>query len=845
MLGSLNQLKLPDAWQHQAVTWLREGADVIVSAPTGAGKTYIFELLHQSGDLDGQAVYTVPTRALANDKYAEWKDAGWDVGIATGDVSENVHAPVVVATLETQLERLMRGDGPSLLVIDEYQMIADSARGSHYEGAVALAPADCRLLLLSGSVANPQDVADWLIRLGRDARVVITAERPVPLEEAPWEALPQRMSRHFTTFWPKFAASVLLADLAPLLIFSPRRKDAQSIARRLADDLPQGEPLSLTQEQRAACGKELCALLEKRIAYHHSGLSYAARAGVIEPLAKAGQLRVIVATMGLAAGINFSVRSVHVAATTFHDGTAEHRLSPDELLQMYGRAGRRGLDEKGWVITNRQGPTIHDARAGRLHRSSVLAWPMFLRVMKHAALREENPFSAAEEFANRLFAKAPPLLGLEPDEPDNAMPGHALEEAKAMFGLEATQHQIFNSLGQWEPVSKQERQLRPLHETVGASIERIAPTLSVATNVAAFAQGLGRVCKLEPVLGGGASEEERALYGVQVPLGMKVGEEPGAIRPTKALRKRLKLPRQQQTLTLEEVEVLHGEAIAEWLLAKIEGASHDPLPKWIGVTEANDLMLAIFDLREVRVPAYQDSHGQLLWSPQEQTVTIRHETDVRLSTGQEIVPARAPRSGSPIHTWRSLGLIDADGVPTRRGEIFSFFHHGEGLAIAAALEEEDYPTEELVSHLANLRSGSKFELPVPCGSERLAAVCRGAYGYVHYHGYLEQGLPIDYGEGAAELLDTLLHPASPEFQELRRGVAPGDISRAYVEWLSLLRHINHAPEYDWHRWQSLQKAARETLKEHTMALRHLFHLDLPALTNKQKTGKVKHYLMVR
>jgi len=67
--------------------------------PTGAGKTYVFELLHESRSLEGQAVYTVPTRALANDKFAEWKDKGWDVGIATGDLSDNIHAPVLVATL--------------------------------------------------------------------------------------------------------------------------------------------------------------------------------------------------------------------------------------------------------------------------------------------------------------------------------------------------------------------------------------------------------------------------------------------------------------------------------------------------------------------------------------------------------------------------------------------------------------------------------------------------------------------------------------------------------------------------------------------------------------------------
>ncbi len=556
---------------------------------------------------------------------------------------------------------------------------------------------------------------------------------------------------------------------------------------------------------------------------------------MIEPLAKAGQLRVIVATMGLAAGINFSVRSVHVAATTFHDGTSEHRLSPDELLQMYGRAGRRGLDERGWVITTRQSPTLNDARAGRLHRSSVLAWPMFLRVMKHAALRAEDPFSAAEAFANRLFAKAPPLLGLEIQEPDNPPPGQALDEAKALFGLEATQRQIWNTEGIWEPRAKQDMQHKPLGEVWIATMDKIAPALTIPSVLAPLAQGVGRVCRLP-------MDADPARYGIQMPLGTRTSAEAAEVNPTKSLRKRLRLPRKTQSLPLEEIEVLYGEPLARAVLEKLDGAKQEPLPAWIGTTESNGLVYALFDLSMVEVPFYEDSIGRGIWSPLERVIAIRNETKVE-SIGDPAA-ARAPRSGSPIHSWRSLGLVDARGVPTRRGEIFSFFHHGEGLAVAAALEDESYPVDELAVHLANLRSGAKFDLPIPCGSERLAATCRAAYGYVHYHGYLDQGLPIDYGEGAAELLGTLLHPGSGEYVDMRRGIAAGDISRAYVEWLSLLRHISHAPEHEWQRWRDLQHAARATLKQHTSTLRHLFHLDLPPLTNKQKTGKVRHWLMV-
>src|SRR5260221_10857029 len=148
---ALNEVTVPDLWQQQAVAGLREGKDVVVQAPTGAGKTLIFELWSNGGKNRGQAIYTVPTRALANDKLAEWRARGWDVGIATGDLAENLDAPVIVATLETQKSRLVQGEGPSLLVVDEYQMLSDPDRGLNYELAFALAPAHTQFVLLSVS----------------------------------------------------------------------------------------------------------------------------------------------------------------------------------------------------------------------------------------------------------------------------------------------------------------------------------------------------------------------------------------------------------------------------------------------------------------------------------------------------------------------------------------------------------------------------------------------------------------------------------------------------------------------------------------------------------------------
>src|SRR5207253_7737181 len=150
-----------------------------------------------------------------------------------------------------------------------------------------------------------------------------------------------------------------------------------------------------TSEQRLAVGEHLAKLFKSRIAYHHSGLGYGGRAGVIEPLAKAGQLRVVVATMGLAAGINFSLRSVALAGESYRRDQAEQLLKPDEILQMFGRAGRRGLDETGFVLITANELRLLDARPGHLSRSGSVDWSALLNLMASAAERGLEPFREA------------------------------------------------------------------------------------------------------------------------------------------------------------------------------------------------------------------------------------------------------------------------------------------------------------------------------------------------------------------------------------------------------------------------------------------------------------------
>ena len=214
----------------------------------------------------------------------------------------------------------------------------------------------------------------------------------MPLEETHPNVHRTRLSRDIRGYWPKFIATALAEDLGPILLFAPRRSNAEKLARQLSQQLPNQDPLILTDKQKQLVGDHIARMLHNRVAYHHSGLSYAARAGVIEPLAKAGQLRVVVATMGLAAGINFSLRSCALAAASYKRGGVEYPIRGDEILQMFGRAGRRGLDEVGYVLVGANDVRLRDAFPCQLSRSGLVDWGALLGIMHAAIQGGRDPF---------------------------------------------------------------------------------------------------------------------------------------------------------------------------------------------------------------------------------------------------------------------------------------------------------------------------------------------------------------------------------------------------------------------------------------------------------------------
>ena len=821
----LNSVKVPDLWQQQAIAALRQGRDVVVQAPTGAGKTLIFELWSNQGKNRGQAIYTVPTRALANDKLAEWRARGWDVGIATGDLTDNLNAPVLVATLETQKNRLVQGDGPALLVVDEYQMLSDLDRGLNYELAIALAPAHTQLLLLSGSVANPQDVVRWLQRLGRQAVLVRHDQRPVPLEEVHANSLSYHLPSEIRGYWPRLVAKSLAEDLGPILVFAPRRQAAEALAGELARQLPTPNPLQLSPEQKLIVGEQLTRMLKSRVAYHHSGLSYGARAGVIEPLAKAGQLRVVVATMGLAAGINFSLRSVALAAESYRRDEAEQLLKPDEILQMFGRAGRRGLDEMGYVIISANELRLLDAHPCHLSRSGAVDWAALLGLMSAAARRGQDPFTQGVLIQERLFTTKPILLGVEESLRHPNVPCGLRTDAERARHVRKRMREMLNSQGKWEPMTNW--MAKPVYSILtprraapaeGPGLEtapQLIPILGVAPALEKI--GTGTLCIV-------SQDGPGSVYGRALTVADYLSSERVVI--AKWVRRLTDWNGRQATTAVwrEQIAPLLSRRLAE---------QRTPLVRFLEQEHKISALVSIAELT-MRVPV--DSQGVAIWRPIEREVL---PYDCASCPLVERCKSLSTATGTAM-LWRRLGLVDAAGVPTLRGRIVSCFSQGDGLAIAAALEEETYPLEELVYDLADLDGGFRF-----CGDDnrwggRLAMVCHQKFGLQSIQGYLENGVPPKYGAGAERVVASVHKNPLNKHAWISDLLGPGDIDRVIIEWRSLLRQIAHAPDLDSARWRGLQSLSRGILNETQSPTL----TELPPLLYHQ-TRRVDHRLIFR
>jgi hypothetical protein len=563
-----------------------------------------------------------------------------------------------------------------------------------------LAPPKTQLLLLSGSVANPQSVVQWLQRLGRKAVLVRHDLRPVPLEEVQANNLNYHVPPEIRAYWPRLVAKALAEDLGPILIFAPRRQTAESMANELARVLPTPNPLSLSAEQKALAGERLARMLKSRVAYHHSGLSYAARAGVVEPLAKAGQLRVVVATMGLAAGINFSLRSVALAAESYRRDNREQLLRADEILQMFGRAGRRGLDETGFILISANELRMLDARPGHLARGGLVDWNVLLGLMDAAAARGLHPFREAVRVQERLFTTKPIVLGIEEAILHPDAPCGLKSDAERARHVRRRVRQMFNSRGQWEnyPATLE----RPAREVV---VMESADTLrchSVLAEPAALEKpGAGQLCLLQ--------EDERGkVYGRAVTIADLLNDN--RVLLNKWVRRLTNWNGRQVPRAVWE------QSLVPLLESKL-AAHRTPV---VRILQEQQRLVAHLSLADTGMRVPVDSYSVAFWKPIEREVM---PPDCAVCSLVPVCQNLSPQTGVAL-LWRRLGLINASGVPTRRGKVASFFSQGDGLAVAAALEEESYPINELIYDLANLDASFRFSGEDTRWAGRLARVCQ-------------------------------------------------------------------------------------------------------------------------
>jgi superfamily II RNA helicase len=384
-----------DDFQVQACRAIEGGQSVIVSAPTGAGKTLVAEFaIHLALAGGRRLAYTTPLKALSNQKFADFTRT-WgeeNVGILTGDVKVNPHARVLVMTTEI-LRNALYGSGLDELgyiVLDECHYMGDEGRGTVWEEIIVNAPPEVLLVGLSATVANVKEIADWISLVHRPIVPIYHPERPVPLSFAiadlagdvhDYRAVrdgrarvigdesrgPDDRGRWYTR---RVADPAVVIDelerrqWLPAIYFIFSRAGCE---RALDELLGEGRSL-LSSAQRSevesAIGDAVAdsptiaeSLLNQTVfqalrlgvALHHAGVLPSVKR-LIETLFERGLCRVVFATETMALGIHMPARSVVLQGLTKRTEHGFRSLTHNELTQMAGRAGRRGIDPEGKCV---------------------------------------------------------------------------------------------------------------------------------------------------------------------------------------------------------------------------------------------------------------------------------------------------------------------------------------------------------------------------------------------------------------------------------------------------------------------------------------------------------------
>lgn len=387
MISEYQGLKL-DPFQIQAINAINDGHSVIVSAPTGTGKTLVADyLVEKSLEAGRKIIYTAPIKALSNQKYKDFtvRFGEEKVGIMTGDVVINPSGSLLIMTTEIFRNQVITNDpeldNVSYIIFDEIHWLNDEDRGTVWEESIILAPPHIKILGLSATIANAVELADWIETI-RKEKVILIEEynRIVPLKYyyfsketgfVDYNNLLQYYYRKIETSDNLDKKSLFKEtnhlDLVinieklylPSLFFVFSRKQCTDKAHELASlrnylDPEQSAVVKETfikqfgnEDSWSPSTKKLFRVCRRGIAYHHAGL-LPAQKSVVEQLFLQKLIYILYCTETFSVGINYPVKAVCFDSLNKYDGRNFRTLANHEFFQMSGRAGRRGIDEKGY-----------------------------------------------------------------------------------------------------------------------------------------------------------------------------------------------------------------------------------------------------------------------------------------------------------------------------------------------------------------------------------------------------------------------------------------------------------------------------------------------------------------
>jgi len=389
-----------DPFQEEAINAIKNNQSVVVSAPTGSGKTLIAEyIIDLNKNNNKRIIYTAPIKALSNQKYKDFSQLyGEDkVGLMTGDFVINPTAKIIIMTTEIYRNMVVANDESIndivYVIFDEIHYINDVERGYVWEESIIYSSENIRFLCLSATIPNAQEFSNWIQAIkNHEVATVIATKRNVPLHHAFFDyelglttlekIRDAKRIPHYRSVVKKRGAKIptpapnhvelikQLGDKLPCLFFTFSRRSTQLKARELArkgffDKNPQIMTIfhqhlreAPPEVSKLMSTKILLESLPQGIAFHHAGLLPVIKTAV-EDLFGQGLIKVLYTTETFAVGINMPAKTVCFDGLRKYDGMNFRYLNSKEYFQIAGRAGRRGIDTVGYVVSMVFRPTFN------------------------------------------------------------------------------------------------------------------------------------------------------------------------------------------------------------------------------------------------------------------------------------------------------------------------------------------------------------------------------------------------------------------------------------------------------------------------------------------------------